>query len=370
MAVSIARRNLFEGKTRFLISVGGVALAILLILTLDGVWAGSMKQVTTYMDNSPFEVIVAQEGVKNLHMTTSAFALSKLEEVKNVRGMKKIAPILYTTDYFKFGDNRNLAYVIGFNPDIGLGGPWVMAEGSSKIRKGEIIIDKQIANRDGIKLGDKVQVLGRDFKVGGLTRGTTSITNSITFIRFDDFERARRLQGIASFLLITLEPGQAPEQVVNRIERKVNNVTVLTKEDFAQGERKAISDMSTDIMRIMNLIGFLIGLAALGLSVYTTTLSKIKEYGVLKALGFKNINLYTIVFEQTIISIAFGFGVAVLVSLVISRALTLAGSNILLLILPSSVLKVMSGVLITGLLASAIPIQRISGVKPAEVFRH
>lgn len=369
MAVSVARRNLFEGRTKFLISVGGVALSMLLILALDGVWAGGMKQVTAFMDNSGFQVVVAQEGVKSMHMNSSAFPLSKEEEVKKVRGVKEVAPVLYTTDYFKFGANRNLAYVIGFDPELTLGGPWEISEGKGKVDKGEIVIDEQIANKQGIKLGDRVQVLGSEFKVAGLTRQTTSITNSIAFLRFDDFARVRRLQGIASYLLITIDKGEDPEAVVRRIEKKVKDVTVITNEEFAESERRGIRDMAVDIMRIMNSIGFLIGLAALGLSVYTATLSKIREYGVLKALGFKNLNLYKIVFEQTTISIAFGFGVAVVIAFALSFALVAAGSSILLLIAPPSLLKVVSGALITGLLASAIPIQRISGVKPAEVFR-
>jgi putative ABC transport system permease protein len=369
MAVSIARRNLFEGRTRFLISVGGVALAMLLILALDAIWAGSMKQVTTYMSNSDFDVVIAQEGVKSMHMSSSAFPLSKMEEAKKIRGVDDVAPILYATDYFKFGDNRNLAYVIGFDPKLGLGGPWEITQGRGKVRAGEIVIDEQIARRDGIRLGDKVEVLGSEFTAAGLTRGTTSIANSIVFVRFDDFERVRRFKGVTSYLLITVKPGSTAEEVARRVSAKLKDVTVITNEEFAESERKAVRDMAVDIMRIMNFIGFLIGLAALALSIYTATLSKIKEYGVLKALGFKNQNLYSVVFEQTIISVTIGFAVAVAVSWAMSLALAAMGSSILLIIEPFSLLKVVSGALITGLLAAAIPIQRISGVKPAEVFR-
>jgi putative ABC transport system permease protein len=369
MGVSIARRNLFEGRTKFVISVAGVALAMLLILALDAIWAGSMKQVTTYMNNSDFDVVIAQKGVRSMHMSTSAFPLVRIEEVRKVRGVDDVAPILYATDFFKFGENRNLAYVIGFDPKIGLGGPWEITEGKDKIEAGEIVIDEQIARRDGVKLGDKVEVLGGRFTVSGLTRRTTSITNSIAFVRFDDFERVRRFSGVTSYLLITVTRGSTAGEVARRISAKLKDVTVITNQEFAESERKAVRDMAVDIMRIMNFIGFLIGLAALALSIYTATLSKIKEYGVLKALGFKNRNLYSVVFEQTIISVVIGFGVAAAVSWAMSLTLAAMGSSILLIIEPFSLLKVVSGALVTGLLAAAIPIQRISGVKPAEVFR-
>lgn len=369
MTVSIARRNLFEGRTRFIISVGGVALAMLLIMVLDGVFAGSEKQVTAFIDNSNYQVVVAQEGVKNMHMTTSFFPAAKVDEVKRIKGVKEINPVLYLTDYLKSGPNRNLVYVIGYNPQKKAGGPWRMVGGSTKLRQGEIIIDKRVADGDKIKIGDTVSVLGRDFKVGGLTTGTASIVNSIVFIRLADFEQARRVKGVVSYLLITLGRGENPGSVAQRINEKVKGVTAQTKEDFSRNEQKVISDMSVDILRIMNFIAFLIGLAALGLTVYTATLSKIREYGILKALGSKNRKLYLAVFEQGLISVAIGFVIAIILAFVMILGLKIAGSNILLIVEFPSILKVIIGASIISILAASIPILRISGVTPAEVFR-
>jgi hypothetical protein len=42
----LAFRNLFQSKVRLAISIGGVALALLLILSLDAIFAGSQNQVT------------------------------------------------------------------------------------------------------------------------------------------------------------------------------------------------------------------------------------------------------------------------------------------------------------------------------------
>lgn len=370
MAVSIARRNLFEGKARFIISVGGVALAMLLIIALDGIFAGSMKQVTSFIDNSNFQVVVAQEGVKNIHMTTSFFPAAKIDEVKKIKGVKEINPVLYLTDYFKIGQNRNLAYVIGYDPERKVGGPWKMVESSTRIKRGEIIIDKQIADKDQVEIGDTVSVLGADFKIGGLTTDTMSIVNSIAFVRLDDFERARGVKGVVSYLLITLKPGEKPETVVTRVNDQVKGVTAQTKEDFSKNEQKAIGDMSVDIIRIMSFIAFLIGLAALGLTVYTATLSKVREYGILKALGSKNLKLIRIVFEQAIISVIVGFAIAIALAFAVAGGLKLAQSNILIIVQLQSLFKVIIGASIIGVLASSIPILRIARVKPAEVFRH
>ena len=368
MSVSIARKNLFEGKVRLIMSVGGVALAILLILVLDGVFAGAIKQVVAYMDNSRFDIIISQKGVKNLHMTSSFFASSKVSEIKKVKGIKSTSSILYSSDYLVKGNNRSVAYIIGYMPGK-VGGPWSLASGTTHIKKGEIIIDERVADKYNLKIGDNVTTLGRTFKIGGLAKDTVNIINSIAFIRFDDFEQIRNIRGVVSYALVTVDRGQRAQTVVKRIRAKVKGVTVLTKAQFAASEQKVISDMSIDIMRLMNSIAFLIGLAALGLSVYTVTLSKLRDYGILKAVGSKNRRLMAIVFEQAIISVVIGFSVSIILAFMLALGLQLAGSNVAVFIELQSVFKVFIAASVISVAAASIPIIRIWKVDPQEVFR-
>ena len=80
----LAVRNLFQSKRSLLISVGGVALSLLLILSLDAVFTGVEKQVTAYIDFSGADIFVSQEGVRNLHMTTSPFPAQWIERIGDV----------------------------------------------------------------------------------------------------------------------------------------------------------------------------------------------------------------------------------------------------------------------------------------------
>src|SRR5439155_1586374 len=50
-----------------------------------------------------------------------------------------------------------------------------------------------------------------------------------------------------------------------------------------------------------------VGLAVAGLTIYTATVEKSREYGILKAEGFTNPYLYRVVFEQSMITGALGF---------------------------------------------------------------
>ena len=67
----LAYRNLVKDKTRLFISISGIALALMLILLLNGFLAGINQQIVSYLTNSPGSIIVAQKGVRNLLGATS-----------------------------------------------------------------------------------------------------------------------------------------------------------------------------------------------------------------------------------------------------------------------------------------------------------
>jgi putative ABC transport system permease protein len=266
-------------------------------------------------------------------------------------------------------DDRNLAYIIGLPEKAAFGGPWIISSGRSRPGKGEAIIDRSVAEKSGVHLGDEVEMLGEDFEVVGLSEETSSLVNSVAFISTRDFEELRGSYDTFSFLLAKVEAGESPQVVAARIQAKVSNVTAQTREDFANQERKVVKDMSTDVITIMNLIGFLIGLAVMALTVYTATLARRAEYGVLKALGARNRYLYKLVLYQALLSIAFGFAIGLAITLVISTVVARLGLSMTLEVSGASLLKVGSFSLLIAGLAAILPIQQIAGLDPAMVFR-
>jgi putative ABC transport system permease protein len=69
--VSLARKNLFHDRRRAALAILGVSASLVLVLVLNGIFAGAMHQVNAYMRNSPADVFVAQQDVRTMHMTQS-----------------------------------------------------------------------------------------------------------------------------------------------------------------------------------------------------------------------------------------------------------------------------------------------------------
>src|SRR3990170_4528952 len=187
----LARRNLARNRVRLLVSVGGVALALSLTLALDAIYAGVANQLTAYIDRSGADVWVAQRGVRNLHMVASWLPESTVSQVRAVEGVAEVTAILYSTDTITVGDERSVAYVIGLAADAAMGGPWQIAQGASRVGRGEIIVDRGFAQKAGVGIGDPVEVMGGEARIVGLSQGTASLVNSVAFMSFDDFQTMR-----------------------------------------------------------------------------------------------------------------------------------------------------------------------------------
>jgi len=365
----IALHNLFQNKVRLAIAVGGVALAFMLILALDAVVGGMEAKLTAYIDYSGADIFVAQSGVRNMHMAASALPLSVKSQVRAVAGVSTVTPVLYLTNVVVSGENRHLAYVIGVPPKATSGGPWRIVAGKALPGSREAIIDRGVAEQSGVGIGDTVEILGEDFTVAGLSEGTANLTNSVAFITRADFARLRGEDATASYVLAKVAPGESPEIVARRIEALVHDVTAQTRQEFAAQERKVINDMSTDVVTIMNMVGVLIGMAVMALTVYTATLARRSEYGVLKALGAHNRQLYGVVLTQALISVGIGFALGIGFTLALSAIVPYTGLNLFLQMRSAALLKVAVTATVIAGVSAVLPIMQIAGLDPAMVFR-
>ncbi|RIK53710.1 MAG: hypothetical protein DCC59_06190 [Chloroflexi bacterium] len=366
--IRLAFRNLFQNKARLVISVGGVSLALLLILALDAIFTGVERQNTAYIDNSGADIFVAQKDVRNMHMAFSSLPISVVDDVKAVDGVEEVTPILYLSNMIVVGEERTLAYVIGLPEDASMGAPWKMDSGKAIPESGEAIIDRRVAQKAGVEIGDTVEILAREFTVMGFSDETTNIVNSIAFISASDFGEQRGA-GVVSYLLVRTQPNVEVEAVASRIEDEVDGVTALPRESFSSQEARVVKDMSTDVIAIMNSIGFLIGSAVMALTVYTAVLSRRREFGVLKALGARNGHLYRVVLAQALMSVLLGFVVGLAFTLLIAAIVPRLGLSMTLEVSRASLVKVGIVSLVITALSAVLPIRQIAGLDPALVFR-
>lgn len=277
--------------------------------------------------------------------------------------------ILYRTDYLLIRHKRYATYVIGLPPDAHAGGPKRVTVGQPVPTDGGIIIDRVTAGQAGVTLGDHLTLFGRDLAITGLSEGTASTINSVAFITLTDFAQARGEPQNLSFVLATTTPGESPGMVAGRIEQAIPGVTSLSRQAFAAQERKIVSDMSTDVLNIMNVVGFLIGLAVVAVTIYLATFTRRAEYGVLKALGARNGYLYRNVLlhalSYVLLGLILAFAGTLLLTIIVPRIVT----SVTPVVRAGSLVNVGILALIIAGLASVLPVAQLARLDPAMVFR-
>jgi putative ABC transport system permease protein len=365
----LAFRNLVQNKVRLLISVAGIGLALTLVLFFGAVLDGVQGRLTVYVDRAGADVWVSQEGVRTMHLSQSSLPASVVDQVKAVPGVEDAVPILYTTGMIQARGDEYITYVFGVPPDAKLGQPWRIVDGAPTAGPGEVIIDHAVASQSGLGVGDQVTVLGQPMTIAGVTSGTSTVMSSVSFIRIEDFARARGAGDAISFVLVKVRSGESPAVISERIAQNVGGVTVQTRQQFASQERQLVGDMSSDIINIMNIAGFLTGLAVVALTIYIATIARRREYGVLKAMGVRNGRLYQVVLVQALLSVGMGLAAALGLTLLLSVVIPRFNELIVLTVSMDSLLRVTVIAIILGTLAALLPARQIAGLEPVAVLR-
>jgi len=227
------------------------------------------------------------------------------------------------------------------------------------------VLDAGAADKLGVDMGDEVSAMGRPWTVSGLTEGMTNITNTISYMRFADFANAREMQRTISYILVSTSD---PQTISTSITHQTG-LEALTNEEFSGQERRIVQDMSADIMRIMTVSGLLIGLTVVVLVLYSATLSRLRDIGLMKAIGASNQRVAGLVLVQAAWTVVPALALALLTTLGLSVVMSGIGAGIPMWLSPAAVARVGAIALLLGAAGAIAPLSRVVRVEPTSVFR-
>lgn len=386
--VSIARKNLFSDKTRLIVSISGVAFSILLITFLLGVYNAFATLATVYLNNSGADIIVAQEGVTDMFHTFSSLGNEKISQVERVSGGKAYGLISKTTNVFiteedgtkiidfsgrKKGDNikgkKKTMNIIGFDTKSGLGGPWILKEGSITPKDKQIVVDQVFSKQTGLGLYDQIEMFGEVFTISGVTDKNNILIYTRGFIDLNEAQELLNEKGTVNFILLKLKDPTQVSETIKKLEDEIVGIEAYEKAEFARSSGKMITDSFIPVLLVITVIGFLTGAVIVGITIYTSTVEKIKEYGILKAIGASNKKLFLIVFEQAFWSSITGYFIGIIL-LIIVKAIVVRFIPVMAVEpTPQHYIFAFVTSFLISVLASYIPIRKISGLDPAMVFK-
>ena len=367
---NIAWRNLSRERTRLAISVGGVAFAVVLILLIRGLYVGFVTQATSYIRSVAADVWVAEASTPgDFFHSVSLMPASQAGPLAQVPGVERVTPLLGRPVVFPHEGESLDFFLVGVDVATGVGAPEAAEDGRRVPRPGEVVVDRVFARNWGVAVGDTLQLPGLPLRVAGIARGGNAVVSQFAWAAFPDVARIIGAPDIVNYFLVEAAPRTDVAALVERIPASVPGVKALTENEFADANTRDLSEGFLPIIWVLVVIAFAIGTAVIGLTIYTATLEKRREYGVLKAIGFSNRRLLGIVWRQSLTAGAIG--------LVVGVALTLGLAAVLERLLPSFVATVrivdvglvLLAAVAMSVASSFLPVRPVTRLDPAQVFR-
>lgn len=362
-AVPLARRQLLAHRGRTFAAVVGVAMALLLVLALRAIFAGMEDRLTAYIDGTGADVVVAQQGVRTMHMTQSALPPTVVSAIGRIPGVARADGIVYRGAFLESSSGRRAVVAVV------AGGTVRRVVSGRAPREGEIAIDRVAADTLGAGIGSTVRVLGMPLRVSGEVNGTAAISGSFAFVDARTLARMLNLSSVFSYVLVRGQRRISPAVLAARIELRLPGVTATARSAFAASERRVVGDMSTGIVRGMTLVAFVIGVAVAGLVAYAQALSQLRDYGVLRAIGLSGRRAIAIAVTQVAAVVAGGLVIALGLLWALTIMLPAASPTLVLAVRTGDVVEAAGFAVVVALAAAVVPILRVVRVEPASVFR-
>ncbi len=336
-------------------------MAIMLILLLDGLWAGIKANVTTYEDNVGADLYVAQTGTRNFFGAISVIPASTVDTVRADVDVQWAVPVRGFFSIVELHDRKVPTYVIGSIPGE-RGGPWELRQGRAPEADDEVAIGSVMAKRHGLAPGDRIEIMGRTFTVVGTS--TDAFMASFVFMTHAATDQLLSAPATTSFVLVGTDD---PAAVRARLAS--TGLSVLDRDELARNDLSLMARAYSVPLTVMRAVAFTIGSIVIALTVYTAIMERRREYGIVKAIGARGRHLVALAVHQSLIIAGIGLATGGVLFLAGRAYITWFRPQFVILVSLGSVGRAVAAAVLMGLVAAVLPARRLARLEPATAYR-
>lgn len=373
--VDLGFKMLLHDRTRFAITVSGVAFAVCLVLAQVGLFNGLMDNAALTIRKSSADLWITSRNTANVDFPQT-YPESRVDRVRSIPGVARADNLIvaYLNLALPSGAQEStIAYALKDFKAWNL--PWEMKEGRVEdLRRGRfMVIDDKAQRRFGaFRTGEYREAFDTRLQIVGQSTGALSFTTTpISFIDYDLVQAIQPdlLRGRTTYTLVKLAPGADAAAVRSEIQRRLPYNDVHTRDSWAhKSEAYWIVNTGLGMNSYLTVfLGCLVALVVVAQTLYTSTMEHLKEFGTVKAIGGSNWDIYAILARQASIAAAVGFllGAAMAYALV-----PLAARADLKLLMPLPFVAATAlGTLALCLGAAMLSFRKVAGIDPGLVFR-
>ncbi|HEX9756288.1 MAG TPA: ABC transporter permease [Nitrospiria bacterium] len=372
----LAWRQLCLDPARTFLTALALGAVIAVVLTLEGFEQGQYYQLARTVFNRQADLIVTQAGVSNLMAVRSSIPQLSREKVESIAGVVNAHPLAWISLIYEKEGEKTPVFLFVVDTK---GGPVHMVRGNGIPKGKEIILNDSLAKKYHLNIGDPFVVFDFEFTVVGISKDSAALFTPFAFVNFDgmidlfietDIAPDLTTFPMLSFLLVDLEPGAQREAVAEEIERRVPEVDVFTPGQLAESDMNMGRGFLGPVMGLLVFVGYIIGLLVVGLVMYAEVRSRLRNFGVLKALGFTHVRLIYGIILQALLLLMISIPVGVILGLGTASFIHTFGPVYLIRWYePTTFLSTILGSGFFAILGALIPLRSIRRADPMLAFQ-
>ena len=300
-----------------------------------------------------------------------------LRAVQGINGVKEAFPLIIAAAACNYKNGTSGAITL-----IGVNSSHLLAVlDKSKITAGntsDLQLDGAVSGEyfEKKNLGGNID-LGTDFEINGKRAffalqtkdfrgfGSSFCVTTIERARFYSNQSVNNISAV----LVNLKPGQNVDEVVADINTNIYGVRAWPSKKLALSSVMKILMSSGIALSTGTLIIFALiaGFFIIGLTMYSSALDRLKDYGTLKAIGAGNKYISRLILTQALLFSIVGFLIGLLLLEGFRRGVERSG--LIFSFSPLVLLVMFATIDLISLSGASFALSRIRSVEPATVFR-
>ncbi|BAZ12440.1 heterocyst specific ABC-transporter, membrane spanning subunit DevC homolog [Calothrix sp. NIES-4071] len=325
----LAWLQLMQQKGRFIVAVAGMAFIVLLMFIQLGFQDGLYSSATAVHQRLHGDLFLVSAQYKAL-TSNQSFPRARLYQALGFDNVESVSPMYLEFAKFKNPDTgeKYPIYVIGVEPGKSVIDLPEVEGNIDKLKIPDVILFDRDSRAyfgdisERYNQGNTDQIVevfpfndstGYRVRVGGLfsigpsfgVDGNLIVSDS-TFLRIFASRPSDRIDLGA----IQLKSGADPEKVAKNLRQNLSSdVRIFTKAGFNNYEKQywAARTPIGFILNLMLTMGSIVGVVIVYQILYSNISSQFVAYATLKAIGYENNYLLTVVFQQAIILAILGY---------------------------------------------------------------
>jgi putative ABC transport system permease protein len=374
--------QLTREKPRLVVALAGIAFADILMFMQLGFQAALYDSTTRFHQSIRADLVLISPQGRNL-MNMATFPRRRLYQSMSLTGVKSADALYINVADWKNPQTRRKTgiLVVGFDPDTSVFNLPGVNENLNTIKLPDAVLFDRSSRGDyktaiaqvdqgksvSTEVGDRQINISGLFSIGASFGADGSlITSDLNFLRI--FPRRKPEQ--ISVGLITLQPGTDPRLTADALQAKLpNDVKVLTKPEFIEFEKNYWQTNTAIgfIFTLGTMMGFIVGVIIVYQILYTDVADHMAEYATLKAMGYKNFYLLSVVFQEALILSLLGYLPGIYLSVGL-YALTRNATNLPLFMATLRALQVLILTMVMCAISGAIAMRKLQSADPADIF--